>query len=116
MATNLVGHLLGLFFVLVGVGFPFRWSIHRQHRAPWAITRRLAHAWNLKHPERRMGLLHVVFAAFNTGWRRSTMAYLDPVDRMGALALDALLGQLEGEPANWSQRWAIPAYSLGTSR
>ena len=27
---------------------------------------RLAHAWNLKHPDRCMGLLHVVFAAFNT--------------------------------------------------
>ena len=72
---------------------------------------RLAHAWNLKHPERRMGLLHVVFAAFNTGWRRSTMAYLDPVDRLGALALEALLGQLDGESGNWSQRWATEVVS-----
>jgi hypothetical protein len=72
---------------------------------------RLAHAWNLKHPERRMGLLHVVFAAFNTGWRRSAMAYLDPVDRLGSLALDALLGQLDGKPANWSQRWATEVVS-----
>jgi hypothetical protein len=72
---------------------------------------RLAHAWNMKHPDQRMGLLHVVFAAFNAGWRRSTMAYLDPVDRLGALALEALLGQLDGESGNWSQRWATEVVS-----
>ena len=55
---------------------------------------RLAHAWNKNHPDERMGLLHVVFAAFNVEWRHSTMAYLSPVDRMGTLSLDALLGQL----------------------
>jgi hypothetical protein len=72
---------------------------------------RLAHAWNLKHPDRCMGLLHVVFAAFNTGWRHSAMAYLDPVDRLGSLALDALLGQLSKEPGGWSQKWATEVVS-----
>jgi hypothetical protein len=72
---------------------------------------RLAHAWNMKHPNRCMGLLHVVFAAFNTGWRHSALAYLDPVDRMGALALDALLGQLSREPGSWSQKWATEVVS-----
>jgi hypothetical protein len=72
---------------------------------------RLAHAWNIKHPERCMGLLHVVFAAFNTSWRHNTMAYLDPVDRLGSLALDALLGQLSKEPGRWSQKWATEVVS-----
>lgn len=72
---------------------------------------RLAHAWNMKHPKRRMGLLHVVFAAFNTDWRHSAIAYLDPVDRMGSLALDALLGQLSKEPGIWSQKWATEVVS-----
>ena len=72
---------------------------------------RLAHAWNLKHPDRCMGLLHVVFAAFNTSWRHSAMAYLDPVDRIGSLALDALLGQLSQEPGSWSQKWATEVVS-----
>jgi len=72
---------------------------------------RLAHAWNLKHPDQCMGLLHVVFAAFNTSWRHSAMAYLDPVDRIGSLALDALLGQLAKEPGNWSQKWATEVVS-----
>jgi hypothetical protein len=72
---------------------------------------RLAHAWNMRHPDRCMGLLHVVFAAFNTSWRHSALAYLDPVDRMGALALDALLGQLSREPASWSQKWATEVVS-----
>jgi len=72
---------------------------------------RLAHAWNIKHPDRCMGLLHVVFAAFNTSWRHSAMAYLDPVDRIGSLALDALLGQLSKEPGNWSQKWATEVVS-----
>ena len=72
---------------------------------------RLAHAWNRKHPDRCLGLLHVVFAAFNTGWRHSAMAYLDPVERMGSLALDALLGQLAKEPGSWSQKWATEVVS-----
>ena len=72
---------------------------------------RLAHAWNLKHPDRCMGLLHVVFAAFNTSWRHSAMAYLDPVDRLGSLALDALLGQLSKEPGGWSRKWATEVVS-----
>lgn len=72
---------------------------------------RLAHAWNIQHPDRCMGLLHVVFAAFNTGWRHSAMAYLDPVDRIGALALDALLGQLSKGSGGWSQKWATEVIS-----
>ena len=72
---------------------------------------RLAHAWNQKHPDRCMGLLHVVFAAFNTGWRHNAMAYLDPVDRIGSLALDALLGQLSKESGGWSQKWATEVIS-----
>jgi hypothetical protein len=61
--------------------------------------------------DRCMGLLHVVFAAFNRRWRHSTMAYLDPVDRMGALALDALLGQLSQDSGGWNQKWATEVIS-----
>ncbi len=72
---------------------------------------RLAHAWNMEHPHDRMGFIHVIFAAFNTKWRHSTMAYLDPVDRMGSLALDALLGQLSDEHGNWSHGWVTQVVS-----
>ena len=58
---------------------------------------KLAHAWNMQHPEFRMGLLHVVFAAFKQDWRHKTAELLSPVDRIGALALDALLGQTAKE-------------------
>jgi hypothetical protein len=68
---------------------------------------RLAHVWNQQHPDHCMGLLHVVFAAYNADWRHSTMAYLPPVDRMGSLALDALLGQIADEHGgNWERGWA----------
>ena len=53
---------------------------------------RLAHAWN-KHNLEKMGLLHVVFSAFNLEWRHAAMGFLAPADRLGSLALDALLGQ-----------------------
>lgn len=72
---------------------------------------RLAHAWNMEHPQDRMGFIHVIFAAFNTKWRHSTLAYLDPVDRMGSLALDALLGQLSDEHGNWSHGWVTQVVS-----
>jgi hypothetical protein len=72
---------------------------------------RLAHAWNKNHPDERMGLLHVVFAAFNVEWRHSTMAYLSPVDRMGTLSLDALLGQLNQSYGNANQGWVTEVVS-----
>jgi len=72
---------------------------------------RLAHAWNMHNPDDRLGLLHIVFLAFNTDWRHDAMAYLSPVERMGALALDALLGQLAGKYGNWSQGWVTEVVS-----
>jgi hypothetical protein len=39
------------------------------------------------------------------------MAYLDPVDRMGTLALDALLGQLSAESGRWNQKWTTEVVS-----
>lgn len=71
---------------------------------------RLAHAWNQKHPEDGLGLLHVVFMAFNKEWRHKAMALLPPGERMGALALDALLGQT-GEADKWSQGWVTEVIS-----
>ena len=71
---------------------------------------RLAHAWNQKHPEDGLGLLHVVFMAFNKEWRHNAMALLPPGERMGALALDALLGQT-GEVDKWSQGWVTEVIS-----
>lgn len=74
---------------------------------------RLAHAWNMQSTEVRMGFLHVVFVAFNRHWRHETMKLLDPVDRMGALALDALLGQMlkEDGGGHWNQNWATEVIS-----
>ena len=71
---------------------------------------RLAHVWNLRHPGDGLGLLHVVFMAFNKEWRHDAMALLPPGDRMGALALDALLGQT-GEGDKWSQGWVTEVIS-----
>lgn len=72
---------------------------------------RLAHTWNRYHPGARLGLLHVVFAAFNTDWRRNALAYLPPVERMNALALDALLGQFAQGYGRWDQGWVTEVIS-----
>ncbi len=72
---------------------------------------RLAHVWNQHHREDGLGLLHVVFMAFNKEWRHKAMSLLPPGERMGALALDALLGQSGNEGANWSQGWVTEVIS-----
>jgi hypothetical protein len=71
---------------------------------------RLAHVWNQANPGDGLGLLHVVFMAFNKEWRHQAMALLPPGERMGALALDALLGQT-GEDGKWSQGWVTEVIS-----
>ena len=71
---------------------------------------RLAHVWNQHHPEAGLGLLHVVFMAFNKEWRHQAMALLPPGERMGAIALDALLGQT-GDGDKWSQGWVTEVIS-----
>jgi hypothetical protein len=71
---------------------------------------RLAHVWNQNHPEDGLGLLHVVFMAFNKEWRHKAMALLPPGERMGALALDALLGQT-GEEDRKNQSWVTEVIS-----
>jgi hypothetical protein len=58
-----------------------------------------------------MGLLHVVFAAFNDKWRHDALQYLPPVERMGSLALDALLGQFSSEGKKWDQGWVTEVIS-----
>jgi len=70
---------------------------------------RLAHVWNQKHAS-GLGLLHVVFMAFNKNWRHKAVALMPPAERMGALALDALLGQT-GEGDKWSQGWVTEVIS-----
>ncbi len=72
---------------------------------------KLAHAWNQAHPYKRMGLLHVVFAAYNPAWRREAMAELEPAERVGTIALDALLGQVGGNGGNWAQGWITEVVS-----
>ena len=72
---------------------------------------RIAHAWNMNHPETRLGLLHVVFIAFNNMWRHSALQYLPPAERMGSLALDALLGQFGNEGRKWDQGWVTEVIS-----
>lgn len=72
---------------------------------------RLAHVWNQNHPEDGLGLLHVVFMAFNKEWRHKAMSLLPPGERMGGLALDALLGQSGNEGSNWSQGWVTEVIS-----
>jgi hypothetical protein len=71
---------------------------------------RLAHVWNQANPGDGLGLLHVVFMAFNKEWRHQAMALLPPGERMGSLALDALLGQT-GDDGKWSQSWVTEVIS-----
>ena len=75
---------------------------------------RLSHAWTVSHPDAPMGLLHIVFAAFNLNWRRKAISYLEPVERVGSLALDALLGQLNNQRGN--QIWVTEVISLVLSK
>ncbi|MEI7848912.1 MAG: type IV secretory system conjugative DNA transfer family protein [Chloroflexota bacterium] len=72
---------------------------------------KLAHAWNQVNPTKRMGLLHVVFAAYNPTWRKEAMAELEPAERVGTIALDALLGQVGGNGGNWAQGWITEVVS-----
>ena len=71
---------------------------------------RLAHVWNQAHPGDGLGLLHVVFLAFNREWRHKATGFLPPGERIGSLALDALLGQT-GEDGKWSQGWVTEVIS-----
>ncbi|MBI5962250.1 MAG: type IV secretory system conjugative DNA transfer family protein [Chloroflexi bacterium] len=71
---------------------------------------RIAHVWNQSHPEDGLGLLHVVFMAYNKQWRHSAIADLPPAERISAIALDALLGQT-GEEDKKSQSWITEVIS-----
>jgi hypothetical protein len=72
---------------------------------------KLAHAWNRqKENPDKMGLLHVVFSAFNVEWRHATFGFLKPEDRVGVLALDALLGEF-GESNGRNQGWITEVIS-----
>lgn len=72
---------------------------------------KVAHAWNQQEENlEKMGLLHVVFSAFNVNWRHAVLGFLKPQDRVGILALDALLGQF-GESNNKNQGWVTEVIS-----
>ncbi len=58
-----------------------------------------------------LGLLHVVFSAYNKGWRHIAMNYIHGADRLGVLALDALLGQFGTEDNNKGQGWITEVVS-----
>jgi len=72
---------------------------------------KVAHAWNQqKENPDKMGLLHVVFSAFNIKWRHATLGFLKPEDRVGILALDALLGEF-GEGNGRNRGWVTEVIS-----
>ena len=73
---------------------------------------RLAHAWNQepKH-EDKLGLIHVVFSAFNMDWRHEAMSLMPPVERIGSIGLDALLGQFGSDDRKWDQGWITEVIS-----
>jgi hypothetical protein len=58
-----------------------------------------------------LGLLHVVFLAYNKEWRHLAMNYLHGADRIGVLALDALLGQFGTDDNNKGQGWITEVVS-----
>ena len=70
---------------------------------------RLGHAWNTHRDEAKMGLIHTVFMAYNKDFREVAMQYLRPDERVGTLALNALLGQMGGGGA--SRSWLTEVIS-----
>jgi hypothetical protein len=59
-----------------------------------------------------LGLLHVVFSAYNKQWRHLAMNYIQGADRLGVLALDALLGQFgTDDNNNKGQGWITEVVS-----
>jgi hypothetical protein len=58
-----------------------------------------------------LGLLHVVFSAYNKEWRHNAMNYIQGADRIGVLALDALLGQFGTDDNNKGQGWITEVVS-----
>jgi hypothetical protein len=58
-----------------------------------------------------LGLLHVVFSAYNKEWRHHAMNYIRGADRLGILALDALLGQFGTDDNNKGQGWITEVVS-----
>ena len=58
-----------------------------------------------------LGLLHVVFSAYNKEWRHLAMNYIHGADRIGVLALDALLGQFGTDDNNKGQGWITEVVS-----
>jgi hypothetical protein len=58
-----------------------------------------------------LGLLHVVFSAYNKEWRHIAMNYIQGADRLGVLALDALLGQFGTDDNNKGQGWITEVVS-----
>jgi hypothetical protein len=70
--------------------------------------------WELNRtaPEgERLGLMHLVFLAYLPERRREVLGRLSPEARMGALALDALLGQLAERHGSWQQGWLTEVIS-----
>jgi hypothetical protein len=58
-----------------------------------------------------LGLIHVVFSAYNKEWRHLAMNYIQGADRIGVLALDALLGQFGTDDKNKGQGWITEVVS-----
>src|SRR6266545_2620406 len=58
-----------------------------------------------------LGLLHVVFSAYNKEWRHNAMNYIRGADRIGVIALDALLGQFGTDDNNKGQGWITEVVS-----
>ena len=70
--------------------------------------------WELNRsaPEgERLGLMHLVFLAYLPHVRRELLGRLSPEARMGAFALDALLGQLAEKYSSWQQGWLTEVIS-----
>jgi hypothetical protein len=82
----------------------------RMQAALLALSR-LGHAWNRAHPDKVMGLVHAVFAAYDREWRAEALALLPEGSRLGAAALDALLGQNEDRPGPRNHQWVTEIVS-----
>lgn len=71
---------------------------------------RITHVWNKNNPDSQMGLIHVIFSAFNAEWRHLAMGYLPPAERFNSIGLDALLGQFS-ENGRSDQGWITEVVS-----
>ncbi|WP_376792735.1 hypothetical protein [Thermoflexus sp.] len=103
---------------LIQVGkrlWPDSWG-HRMQAVLIGLSR-VGHAYNqLEGEGRRLGLLHLVFLAYNPKWRQQLLNRIPQEAQMLSLLLDLLFDQIAVRNGSWSQRWLTEVISPISAR